>query len=88
MKSENQNRHNKPLSASEFEQLFKTERMQCKTDVERINKVVHKIDHENNLYQLSLMIFVRFWIALLQMGSLFYVATTERNIKKHSTSKR
>lgn len=51
--------------------LFAEERKKCKPNDARINRIMHRIHHESNMNDLALMIFVRFWLTLLQLGAVF-----------------
>jgi hypothetical protein len=62
----------------ELYRLFTNERSRIKADPVRIARISHRIHQESSLNDLGLMIFARFWIALLQMGAIFYVTSIER----------
>lgn len=62
--------------------IFAAERQACQPDKARINRIMHSIHHERSMQDLGIMLFVRFWVSLLQLGAVIYVASTENKQKR------
>lgn len=73
-KTEDPEQHEQP----DLSRLFADERKKIKPDAARIERIMLKVEHESNMIDLGILIFVRFWLTLLQMGAILYVASVER----------
>lgn len=80
------NNSNEDFENPALNDLFARERAKCQPNTQRINRIMQKVHHESSIRDLTLMIFVRFWMTLLQMGAVIYVASAKHKIQNQTLS--
>ncbi len=72
---------NSPIDDSQnptLNELFASERKQCQANDARVKSIMHKVHQQSNINDLTLLVFVRLWMTLLNVGAIFYVAAVKK----------
>lgn len=59
--------------------LFAKDRQIERPNDERVGRIMQRVHHEAGMKHIGLLIFVRFWLVLLQMGAELYVQAAKKN---------